>query len=177
MARVHLRGRGSHGEIEATVEGTPEEVAQVLREYASNVHVSTVYVSAPVQPSDARPQVPLVSPVPILQPKAPLTPEDVSLLQKRVPPVDQVEAFILAQPNREHSLYAVCDHFLGRGISLNTVTRRLYHRMIERVLLAREHIQKRDRAGTWKKAPRQLNRSSVWAWVPSGGSESRTIAP
>lgn len=103
---------------------------------------------------------------------ATLTPEEARELASKVPTLDQVEEFIQSQPNREHSHLSVSAHFLGRPIvnpDQSKDARRLYTRMMERILRARERIRRRDHSGEWKKTKRTIQRSPFYVWVPHGG--------
>jgi hypothetical protein len=171
MAKVRVRGKGLHGDYVIEAEVAEEHAAAVMASAVEKAHGSAMsFAPSPIQReirqhtrkalTDFGPEEPRMSA------------EEATLLRAKVPSTEQVEEFILKQPDRLHSHPAVSMEFFGKvaGVSKDSSRdeRRLFYILHRRIEDARRRIEKRDRSGKFAKDAAAFGTRRVYRWQREG---------
>jgi hypothetical protein len=173
MAKVRVRGKGLHGPYEVEVEVADQHAAAVMASAVEKAHGSSLSIKpAPGRTEGRRIVERSLSEYGADRP--PLSAEEAAALRPKVPTIDQVEQFILRQPERLHSHPAVSQEFLGRSVSISkdrsAAEQRLFYLLHRRIEDARRRIEKRDRTGKFTKDAAAFGTRRVYRWQREGAA-------
>ena len=181
MAKVSARGKGLHGDYTVEAEGVPaENVAAVMASAIEKAHggsVSTSLTSAAAAEQKTL-QGPRIVKKVLAEFRASaepaMTAEEAITLRAKVPTPEQVEQFILKQPEKKHSHPQVSREFLGRTVRISgdrsPAEKRLFYLLHRRIEEARRRIEKRDRSGKFVKDSAAFGTHREYRWEREGST-------
>lgn len=162
VLKIRKTGPAPH-DVEITVEVADEHVAHALVGAIESTHRLSI---PPTQEAIRRRERRRT----IEGPKR-LTEAQAASLRAKLPSVDQIKDFIVASPERVHSLRSLSEHFLGRRIRPEGVSHAehlLFYRLQDRAREARRKIVREDKSGRFEvDEPRKFGEPWTYRWKHS----------
>lgn len=175
MAKVRVSGKGPHGDFTVEAEVADEHAAAVVASAVEKAHGAAISLPGPrrnVSTTETTHRPVVREPLSEVAEDPFLTAEDATALRSKVPTTEQVEEFILKQPERRHSHPQVAREFFGRTVRISQdrspAEKRLFYILHRRIEDARARIEKRDRSGKFAKTSTAFGTHREYLWEREG---------